>query len=343
VARRESADSASREDGGDLGEAGPGTFVPEFEQAARALRPGQVSEPVLTQFGYHIIRLESVQDTMLHASHILIPIELHGEHLERVDRQADSLDLYAAEVDDPAMLDTIAAALGLPLAQAPPVSEGNRLQIGRFVIPDVHIWAFEAPEGMTSPVIETDWAYYVFRLDSVIPAHTPPLADISDRVRREAVLERQWEETRALASRIRTAIDGGMDLAQVADSFGVRVRDVGPISRLAPGPILSGAPAAIGGAFGGTLGRPNGPYETEMAIFFVEPTTWTYADSAQFEQDKEELHSRLIQSSREARLQSVLQALRASADVEDNRRELERARQQQSQQQQTLPGSPLGF
>ena len=343
VAQRESADSVSRENGGDLGDVPRGTFVPEFEQAALALRPGQISEPVLSQFSYHIIKLESARDTTIHARHILIPVELHGEHLARVDRQADSLDLYAAEIDDPAILDTIAGAIGLPIVAAPPIQEGRRLQLGRFLIPDVHIWAFEAPEGMTSQVIETDWAYYVFRLDSVIPSRVPPLEEVRDRLEREALLERQWEETRALASRIRGAIDGGMDLAQVADSFDVNPQAVGPISRLDPGPALSGAPEAIGAAFGGTLGRPNGPYETEMAIFFVEPTRWTFADSAKFEEEKAELQARLIQSAREARLQMVLQALRAGAEVEDNRRELERARQQQAQQPQMPGGSPLGF
>jgi peptidyl-prolyl cis-trans isomerase D len=346
VARRVSADSVSAERGGDLGEVALGTFVSEFEEAALRLRPGQISEPVLSQFGYHIIRLEERRDTLIHASHVLIPIELHGEHLDRVDRKADSLDLFAAEVEDPTVLDTIAAAVGLPVVQAPPLYQGNRLQLGRFVIPDVHIWAFEAQEGYTSPIIETDWAYYVFRLDSLRPAAVPPLEDVRDQVRREVLLERQWAEARALATRIEQAITDGLDLPQVADSFGLRMQRAGPFTRLNPGPALQGAPEAIGAAFGGTIGRPSGPYETEFALFFVEPVRWTFSDREQFQEEREELHSRLIQQARQAKLQLVLQALREQAEVEDRRRELERALQQQQQQQQQgqqMPGGPLGF
>lgn len=46
----------SASDGGNLGEFGKGMMVPEFEKAAFSLEVGQVSEPVQTQFGYHIIK-----------------------------------------------------------------------------------------------------------------------------------------------------------------------------------------------------------------------------------------------------------------------------------------------
>lgn len=52
------SEDASAPQGGDLGWLSPGETVPAFEQAMNALRPGQVSEPVLSQFGWHLIRVE---------------------------------------------------------------------------------------------------------------------------------------------------------------------------------------------------------------------------------------------------------------------------------------------
>lgn len=54
---RQYSEDGSAAMGGDLGWAGPGQFVPEFEQALNALEPGQVSQPVVSRFGVHLIQL----------------------------------------------------------------------------------------------------------------------------------------------------------------------------------------------------------------------------------------------------------------------------------------------
>jgi peptidyl-prolyl cis-trans isomerase SurA len=54
---REHSQDGSAKDGGDLGWATPGRYVPEFEQALNALAPGDISEPVVSRFGVHLIQL----------------------------------------------------------------------------------------------------------------------------------------------------------------------------------------------------------------------------------------------------------------------------------------------
>ena len=54
---RQYSEDGSAQMGGDLGWAGPGRYVPEFEQALNALQPGEVSQPVVSRFGVHLIQL----------------------------------------------------------------------------------------------------------------------------------------------------------------------------------------------------------------------------------------------------------------------------------------------
>ena len=73
VAKQWSQDKGSAEQGGSLGQFGKGMMIPDFEQAAYALKPGQMSEPVLTTVGYHIIYLKD--------RHPFEPFEFHHDKI----------------------------------------------------------------------------------------------------------------------------------------------------------------------------------------------------------------------------------------------------------------------
>src|SRR5206468_2229050 len=210
VAKVESADSVSAARGGDLGWIHPdsGGFVQPFLDAVKRLRPGQLSAPVESQFGYHLIRVDAARGDSVKVRHILVPIELQGAHRDFVESRTDTLDRSAAEQENGAQLDTVARHLGLRVAQAPPLVQGDRMTLGRYVIPDVSVWAFETRVGETSPVIEGERANYVFRLDSLQAAGTPPLAQIRDRVREAARYEKKQAIARQRANEALAVLAG---------------------------------------------------------------------------------------------------------------------------------------
>lgn len=109
LARRYSDDPGSAAQGGDLGWFRRGQMVHEFEQAAYALRPGQISEIVESPFGFHVIRMDKVRSGERRAQHVLIRADVTQQDIARAEALADSIaDLLRAGADADSLADVYA-------------------------------------------------------------------------------------------------------------------------------------------------------------------------------------------------------------------------------------------
>ncbi len=91
AAKRFSADSASREQGGSLNWFRRGVMVPEFERVAFALKPGVISDPVESPFGYHVIQVERTQPGEIQARHVLIMPDITPVEADSAKKLAQTL------------------------------------------------------------------------------------------------------------------------------------------------------------------------------------------------------------------------------------------------------------
>jgi peptidyl-prolyl cis-trans isomerase D len=325
VARKESSDSGSGVRGGDLGWAkhdGSG-FVPPFAAALRRLAPGTLSEPVLTQFGYHLIRIDAAKGDSVHVRHLLIPIALQGKHLDAVDARTDTLDRLAADQADGNRLDSAAHHLNLPIVHAPKLVKGERLTLDGYAVPDVSVWVFEArPPGETGPVIDGERASYVFRLDSLEAAGVPPLAEIRARVLAAARYEKKKVAARERAEQAAAALSGASDLVAAGRARGYSVERLGPFSRLTAPAEFARNPVVLGAAFGLRAGERSGLIAGETGWFVLQGVARAGADSAAWFKQHERQREGLIQPVQQARVRQFLAALRASAKIVDRRDEI---------------------
>ena len=326
VARRESSDSASAVNGGELAEWTKGNMDPAFDSAAFALPLKTVSQPVLSQFGFHIIEITSRKGNKAKGRHILIPIEVAGEHRDRLDAEADSLERLGADREDPAALDTVSKALSLPIGRTGGVQEGTRVQVGNLVVPDAGAWAFGGSKaGHTSPVIESSFAFYVFRIDSVQPAGVPPLAQVRPAVEFALRNDKKKALAKPKAEEYLKRLAGGESMAEAAKAMNLPHREFGPFTRVNP-PLTD--PMVVGTAFGLEKGQRSGLLDTPDGLYVMESLERTPADSAKFVKELDEYRTKMIEMARQARVRGYLAALRQSAKIVDNRVRLREQQQE---------------
>ena len=324
VARESSADSGSAVDGGNLGSGTRGRFVPDFERAAYALRPGQISDIVETQFGYHLIKVDSRKGDTLSLRHILLRIQQIDSTAVALDRRADSLLALVGGSDRAgARFDSIAKRFGLPVMRAV-AFEGEPLQHGGRQIPSVSAWAFTARPGEISDLIDSEDAYYLARLDTLVEGGEPKLNDVRADVRRAVEREKRVE---LLIPRARDIAQAAVatSLESAALSKGATVTQSPWFNRIAFVPGIGQFNEAIGAAFTLPVGAVSEPIKTRTGVFIIRVDERKLASRSEWEAQKAQQREQLLQGLRQQRVQLFIDNLRKAAKIDDRRKEFEAA------------------
>jgi len=329
LATRLSNDTTSATRGGDLGQTTADGFVPEFAAAAKALKVGEVSQPVKTDFGWHLIRLDAKAGDTLSLRHILLSVTMNEAAAARAGDRADSLSTLASSVDESKKFDAAAKTLGIPVMRATAV-EGEPLTIGGRYVPNVSAWAFSgSANGESSEMFDDVSGYYVARLDTLYDAGPASFDEVKDVIKERLAREKVMDEFMTMGRNItQSAAQKGFE--QAAGLRALSLAQTPMFARTMQTEGLGGFNEAIGAAFSLPIGATSQPIRTSDGVFVIRVDQRKPSDRAEFEKQKEQQKAQVLRGMREQMVRDYLEELRNNASIVDSRKKLNAASRRQS-------------
>ena len=270
VAKKSSEDEGSAVNGGDLGAFNPGEMVKEFSDATAALAPGQISDLVKSQFGYHIIKAgEKKPATQRTLDEVRAQIE-DTLKAERAQKEADRIasDL-AGKLPKPEDLDTVAKGRGLTVAETPFFARTDALIPSLGLAPAVAQRVFEMKQGEVSDAVRIQQGYAFAAVTGIEPSKLPTLDEVRARVRDDLQKTKAGELARQKAAAALAAFKSG-DFNAAAKGAGVEVKTTDLIARGAALPDIGMSPAVDAAAFALPQGGVSEPVVTDTGAVIVK-------------------------------------------------------------------------
>jgi peptidyl-prolyl cis-trans isomerase D len=226
AAKEYSDDEATKDKGGELGFFKKGQMAPEFDAVAFSEKPGEISEPFRTQFGFHIVQVEKRRTEKgveeVDARHILMKIEPGTDTIDSIQTVLKDL---STEIRSKG-LERTAAERNLTTFDTEPFAQGMFIKDLGFV-PRVVSFAFSYKTGAVSYAIESETAIYFVKIIEEIPAHVKPFEEVRSQLVEEVRADHDADETAKRAESARAEMaTGGFDA--VARARGLAVKETPP-------------------------------------------------------------------------------------------------------------------
>lgn len=315
LARANSADPGSAQNGGDLGWFGRGRMVKEFEEAAFRGRVGEVVGPVRTSYGFHIIKVTARDNRSLKVATVRIAVAPSAQtRNDLVERARDFA--YNARASEFAKE---AQASGFEVREGTVQEKGGFIP-GLGVNESITRWAFKSGVGDVSEPFSVDAGWAVFVVTGAREKGVRPFDDVRELLRPEAVRRKRIEAAKAAAAEAKSKMGEGRDLMQITqvDPTLVPTR-VGPFTMAGTAGALGRDLKFMGAVAAAEPGKVVGPVEAYQGAYLIEVVSRTPVDSSAFAAARPVMEQQLLQEKRSRLLSDWITRLNESADIEDNR------------------------
>jgi peptidyl-prolyl cis-trans isomerase D len=303
--------------GGDLGWFARDQMVEAFAEAAFAMEKDEISSPVKTQFGYHIIKVEDRQSARIKPlddvkEEILTKLKKEKATLLALDRAEEAYDEVSLSRD----LDALAENYKItPVVTDFFSARDTLVEVG--MDPKFNQVALSLNPGEIGPLLDLDDGHYIIKLLEKKESRLPELKDVVEDVRADVLAEQAMAKAREEAEAFlkQAGQDDGWDQA-VAD-MELDVRKTGPFTRRVAIPDIGRNPEITAAAFNlDKVGQvANKPFQNENGYYVIRLREHLPASQDAFEAEKQQLMAELEQAKGGLYFQEWLEAVKAGSEI----------------------------
>ncbi len=229
LAKTHSQDAGSAVNGGDLGFFKAGAMVPEFSNAAFSLQPGQISDLVQTQFGFHIIKVEERRSATPEQNRLLAEQKIRAQKADTLGQQAaaEIVGLLRSGQD----IQKVAAEKNLQVGESgffrmegviPGLGNVAGLQSEVFNLKNI---------GEVAAPVKSGAGYLVAKWIEKKDPSLPLLSEVQSKVTEDCKAEKGVQQAQAKAKTFSQALRSGEDFTALAKKYSVQIARPGAFSR----------------------------------------------------------------------------------------------------------------
>jgi peptidyl-prolyl cis-trans isomerase D len=323
LANENTDDPSGKTTGGKLPPFSHGQMVPEFEEAAFSMAPGEIRGPIKTQFGYHIIKVESktpARTRTLEEARPMIVSELtEKQTAAEMDRLTKELTeklkgMRSASDDDLRKLQNDALTYNTTEWTA----RGDSIPgIGNNQKFADEAWGTPLGKVSSTPVTTGRGIVFV-RPSEERAAGLPPFAEIRPRLEADWKAERREKDAIAQLEPAAKELASGTTLTALAARYNAEVKTTAEFGPGGPIPELGAAPDLAAAVFRTPQGQAGPPVAVPNGFVLFRVLSRTPANPASFEAQKDQLRESIRTREAERLTHAYLQELRAARTVEVN-------------------------
>ena len=315
------SEGPSAPNGGFLGWFGKGKMAPPFEEAAFAAPVGEVVGPVLTQFGFHLILVESTREVEgepeVEARHILIEVRPSETTRDQIRRELKNLEFLADEIG----FDKAVDSLDLAFTTSNKLRQNDTFISGVGSFQSAVRYAYLSESGAHSKVMQNETHFAIFMVSGITPAGDRPFEDVKTSIKRKLINEAKQDLAMEAAATLSPKLNAENDWSaiQLESREGLSHKKLEGVKGNASIEGLGRYPEIFGYLENAKTGSISQPINTTRGAVIIRLNGRSDFDEEDYAAQYDEMYQSLTTTRQNEVWNQYLVSLKENAEVFDNR------------------------